>query len=359
MANNGHRTHIYVGLAGEGENIAEGGLLRRAEGEDDWHTITNGLPSEPQVRALLVHPDNPAVVYAGTQSGVYRSDDRGDHWEALESPREGMDVWSLAFHPSNPDIIYAGYEPCSISRSEDAGQSWKRMNTDRVAYPNVTTYMPPLAKRVIGIAADPSDPSDMYASIEVGGLLASRDGGESWDSITDGLYTENHTVDLHGVQVSSSGARHRVHHRAGSHVQEPGPRTPLGAYPLRRDVPWRLVLSRPDSRARRSQHALPGGRRGRRWRARWHPGGWRIIPQPRHRRDLGPRGHRRHSAQPYVPDSHRPRRAIQRLLLHRLRPLLRQQRRRRILVRLQLARRTIPQPPRLSHGRRLARVSGR
>jgi photosystem II stability/assembly factor-like uncharacterized protein len=42
----------------------------------------------------------------------------------------------------------------------------------------------------------------MYASIEVGGLLASRDGGESWDSITDGLYVRNNTVDLHGVQVS-------------------------------------------------------------------------------------------------------------------------------------------------------------
>ena len=97
MANNGHQTHIYVGLAGEGDNIAEGGLLRRAEGEDDWQTITNGLPSNPQVRALLVHPDNPAVVYAGTQLGVYRSDDRGDHWHALESPtrRHGRLVPSL------------------------------------------------------------------------------------------------------------------------------------------------------------------------------------------------------------------------------------------------------------------------
>jgi photosystem II stability/assembly factor-like uncharacterized protein len=64
--------------------------------------------------------------------------------------------------------------------------------------------MPPLAKRVIGIAADSSNPSDVYASIEVGGLLASRDGGESWDSITDGLYVRNNTVDLHGVEVTSA-----------------------------------------------------------------------------------------------------------------------------------------------------------
>ena len=202
MPNNGHRTCVYIGLAGEGDNIAEGGLLRRADGEDEWTSAANGLPSEPQVRALLVHPENPAVVYAGTQRGVYRSGDRGERWEALESPRDGMDVWSLAFHPRDPNIIYAGYEPCAIYRTDDGGERWERTNTDRVRYPMVTTYMPPLAKRVIGIEADPSNPSDMYASIEVGGLLASRDGGDSWDSITDGLYTDNHTVDLHGVRVS-------------------------------------------------------------------------------------------------------------------------------------------------------------
>ena len=124
MASNGHRTHVYVGLAGEGENIAEGGMLRCAEGDDEWVSITNGLPDDPQVRALLVHPDDPAVIYAGTQHGVYRSGDRGDHWEALQSPGDGMDVWSLAFHPNDPNVIYAGYEPCSISRTENGGESW-------------------------------------------------------------------------------------------------------------------------------------------------------------------------------------------------------------------------------------------
>ena len=215
MANNAHRTHIYVGLAGEGDNIAEGGLLRRAEGDDDWQAIANGLPTNPQVRALLVHPDNPAVIYAGTQLGVYRSDDRGDHWEALESPRDGMDVWSLAFHPSDPDTIYAGYEPCAIYRSENAGESWSKMNTDRVAYPNVTTYMPPLAKRVIGIAADPSDPSDMYASIEVGGLLASRDGARFRDHARDGRGTQR--------KRRRNPARQRQLRRQVEHRRRPAP----------------------------------------------------------------------------------------------------------------------------------------
>jgi photosystem II stability/assembly factor-like uncharacterized protein len=204
MAADTHQTYIYVGLAGEGDYVASGGLYRYAEDEGEWKSVTAGLPPNPQVRALLVHPDDPAVIYAGTQVGPYRSDDRGEHWEALEAPPTGTDVWSLAFHPNDPKIMYAGYEPCAIYRSEERGERWKRMNTERVRFPHITTYMPPLAKRVIGIAADPANPMDMYASIEVGGLLASRDGGESWESVIDGPYVRNNTLDLHGVQVSSA-----------------------------------------------------------------------------------------------------------------------------------------------------------
>jgi photosystem II stability/assembly factor-like uncharacterized protein len=199
-----NRTYVYAGVAGEGEHIGSGGLYRYGDEDGEWHSISHGLPPNAQVRALLVHPEQPAVLYAGTQQGPYRSDDRGAHWEALESPQQALDVWSLAFHPHNSDIIYAGYEPCAIARSEDGGAHWRRMNTDNVVFPHITTYMPPLAKRVIDLVVDPTDPLDVYAAIEVGGLLASRDGGERWESITNGLYVRNNTLDLHAVQVSAA-----------------------------------------------------------------------------------------------------------------------------------------------------------
>lgn len=202
MAEHDHRTYVYLGLAGEGQHIGQGGLYRLADGDGGFQSIIRGLPQHPQVRALLVHPKDPRVIYAGTQAGPYRSDDRGDHWEALEAPGDGLDVWSLAFHPGDANVIYAGFEPCAIHRSTDGGASWRNMNTGGVVFPHITTQMTPDAKRVIGISADPSEPADVYAAVEVGGLLASRDGGESWASVTDGPHVHIHTLDLHGVTTS-------------------------------------------------------------------------------------------------------------------------------------------------------------
>jgi photosystem II stability/assembly factor-like uncharacterized protein len=114
------------------------------------------------------------------------------------------EVWSLVIHPENPDVILAGYDPCSVSRSQDGGDTWTMMDTSQVVYPHITTYMPPTGKRVIGMSFDPSNTQDIYAAIEVGGLLASRDGGETWVSIIDGPYLKNNTLDLHKVQVSAA-----------------------------------------------------------------------------------------------------------------------------------------------------------
>ena len=147
------QAYIYAGLAGEGDYIGEGGLYRRASDGGDWQSIANGLPQDPRYGRCWSTRK--------TQRGIRRHQPWGvperrlcDHWEALDS--EKKDVWSLAFRPDNPDVIFAGFEPCAISRSQDGGKTWSMMNTERVKFPHITTYMPPLGKRVIDIAADPS-----------------------------------------------------------------------------------------------------------------------------------------------------------------------------------------------------------
>src|SRR5438046_10707425 len=80
-------SYIYLGLAGETGRgrVVHSGLFRMADGSGEWQAVERGLPETPAVRAIAVHPVKPEMVYAGTQSGAYRSDDRGKHWEKVRS----------------------------------------------------------------------------------------------------------------------------------------------------------------------------------------------------------------------------------------------------------------------------------
>ena len=60
---------------------------------------------------MIVHPRNPDIVYAGTQSGPYRSADRGEHWEKVDIADHGLPVWSFLFHPYDPDVVDIGDVP--------------------------------------------------------------------------------------------------------------------------------------------------------------------------------------------------------------------------------------------------------
>jgi photosystem II stability/assembly factor-like uncharacterized protein len=199
---------VYVGLAGDtgpGYTVRSG-LYRSRGGESPWERIDEGLLPAPEVRAIAVHPTHPGTVFVGTQAGVYRSQDQGEHWTRLDAPAPGLAVWSLAFHPRDPDTVLAGYEPAAICRSNDGGASWRSVPLD-VTFPDVTVGPAPRPKRVTGIAVDPGRTEELYASIEVGGLLRSLDGGGSWECVTEGLYVVDDAVDLHGVVVSPDRPR--------------------------------------------------------------------------------------------------------------------------------------------------------
>ena len=195
---------IYVGMGGEtapGRHV-DTGLYRLAEDSEAWETLTEGLPEAPAIRALTVHPNNPNVIYAGTQVGPYRSNDHGEHWERVDMPDRGQPVWSILFHPYDPEVIFVGTENCEIYRSDDAGEHWDRLPVS-VNFPEITTA--PGAnpvKRVLMLAASENDPDLLYGAIEVGGIIRSTDGGLHWENLSHGHYVNDDTVDMHGVLAS-------------------------------------------------------------------------------------------------------------------------------------------------------------
>ena len=102
---NNEKSHVYLGLAGEtgSGRLVQSGLYRLSDGSGEWEPLQRGLPEAPAVRALAVHPHKPEIVYAGTQSGPYRSGDHGEHWERIDVPDHGLPVWSFLFHPRDPE----------------------------------------------------------------------------------------------------------------------------------------------------------------------------------------------------------------------------------------------------------------
>ena len=209
------KSYVYAGLAGEtgAGRVVHSGLLRIADGESEWERVENGLPDAPAIRALAVHPQQPEVIYAGTQSGPYRSNDRGEHWEKVNVPDHGLPVWSVLFHPHDPDTILVGYENCEIYRSDDAGEHWTRLPVN-VRFPEITTAPGANpAKRVLKMDASPGEPDLIYAAIEVGGTLRSKDGGEHWENLSHGQYLNDDPVDMHGVLGQPLAAGQCLRHR--------------------------------------------------------------------------------------------------------------------------------------------------
>jgi photosystem II stability/assembly factor-like uncharacterized protein len=179
MINASNRTDVYVGAA----SGARGGIYRRAASGDRWDQLTKGLPDATQVHAITVHPTNADVIYLGTEQGLFRSSDRGERWERLTLPDGDAEVWSILVHPGNPQRLYAGTAPVGVCRSDDGGETWRRLANARQPDRVKMSF----ACRVMRVTVDPAHPEEIYACLEVGGVMRSLDGGESWDDCSAGL----------------------------------------------------------------------------------------------------------------------------------------------------------------------------
>ncbi len=86
-------------------------------------------------------------------------------------------------HPGNPDILYAGTSPTGVWRSDDAGDTWRRL--PKAIQPEKVKMGFP--SRVLRLSADPARPDELYAALEVAGVMRSLDGGEHWEDCSADL----------------------------------------------------------------------------------------------------------------------------------------------------------------------------
>ena len=208
MSHHSHRT-IYVGM--------HDGVCAVTSEDDGKNWRQGPVTTLPHAASrLTASPVNPERAYlAAYEAGVYRTDDAGVTWRHIDSyPTEY--AHSVLAHPVEPDAVYAGSEPAAVFQSKDAGESWQECSGFR-AVPESTAWgfhAPTRDSHVRDLRVSPGDPNHLYAGIEVGGMVRSRDGGNSWQQLP-GLDDDIHCVNLSStrpqrVYVATASAPYRT-----------------------------------------------------------------------------------------------------------------------------------------------------
>lgn len=162
-----------------------------------------------------------AAIYAITDdAALWRRDKSG--WRLVTNRAVPDEIWSFAADPRLPGRLYLGVSPALVYRSEDEGATWtaceslKRMP----GYETWTFPPPPHIPHVRSIAIDPSVEGGIYIGVEEGGVFRSPDGGETWESLNEGLYWDVHTVvpaDAGREVYATTGAGFHLSSDSGAH----------------------------------------------------------------------------------------------------------------------------------------------
>jgi len=175
------QSHVFAGVGGYygGNQGHLAGVFRREAESPTWqHVLT-----EAEAYTVLVHPRDSRLVLAGTKDGIYRSTDSGASFKRADFPDQGMQIWSFLADPVDPNRLLAGGSPVSIYGSDDGGASWVRRADPKLP----DRGKAPFAVRVMRFARHPSRSNEIYAALEIGGVMRSPDGGESWSDCSDNL----------------------------------------------------------------------------------------------------------------------------------------------------------------------------
>jgi photosystem II stability/assembly factor-like uncharacterized protein len=193
---------------------AYGGAFKSLDGGVVWSSINNGITTRTgfsgdaiPVFSLTIDPNNPDTIWVGTQfsSGVFRSDDAGQNWQAMNNGilETTLSIRGFTVEPENSKVVYLAGEISSsewngqplkgirldrtrgaVYKTENGGQNWTRIwygdNLARYIWINPQDHnLIYVSTGIFDREAANSDP----VALEPGGLgiLRSRDGGATWE----------------------------------------------------------------------------------------------------------------------------------------------------------------------------------
>ena len=183
---------IYVSAQGSPyAGTEDRGIYRTYDGGKNWEKVLY-VDANSGAVDLAMDYNNPRILYAsfwdhqrlpwyvrsgGEGSGIWKSTDGGDTWKKLDQglPKSVMGKIGVTVSRANPKLVYAiiESEEGGLYRSDDAGESWRLVNDERVLRARSWYYM--------HIYADPSDENVVY--VLNAPMMKSIDGGKTFVNI--------------------------------------------------------------------------------------------------------------------------------------------------------------------------------
>ena len=191
----------------------ERGVYRTKDGGANWALVLNGANPSTGCGSMSIDPHHPATVYASlwdfrrkgwtfrsgganadaaSASGLYRTDDSGEHWTELTDaankgfPAKPYGRIAVAVAPSSAKIVYAFVESktSALFRSGDGGATWERRDDSQSM-----VWRPFYFANLI---VDGQNPDRLFKPD--GDLIQSLDGGKTFSSAGGGAHGDFHDV---------------------------------------------------------------------------------------------------------------------------------------------------------------------
>jgi photosystem II stability/assembly factor-like uncharacterized protein len=153
-----------------------GGLYKSSDGGKNWKKIARGLPALMGRIGVKVAPSNPRIVYVVAESkegSLFRSDDGGESFKVVNSDRglttRGYYYCDLRVDPKDENRVYVLEGALQVSN--DGGQTFSRIGGS-------------VHGDLQALWIDPLDPSRMWQGSD-GGLASSWDMGKTWQHVSN------------------------------------------------------------------------------------------------------------------------------------------------------------------------------
>jgi hypothetical protein len=175
-SNSSGRTVYHITVCPDDPDVLYAGsedrILKSTNGGASW---TQTSQSGTYLWAAAVAPGTGCETVLATVwgQGIRKSTDGGDSWAPANIGLAASNVYYIVADPENPGVLYVATAGQGVYKTVNSGDSWSSAKLS--------------GKIVLYLAFDPDDSSRIYASVLGEGIYKTESAGASWDSAFGGI----------------------------------------------------------------------------------------------------------------------------------------------------------------------------